>query len=136
MQSVTLVLPYPVSANRYWRNYRGIVVPSKDAVSYKKEVARIARTAGLHREMSGRIELHYALYPALPTDWRKRMLKDPARWDDSVRCIDLDNAQKIILDALQGIVFKNDKSVRWINGRRETPDERGARIEVTVFESV
>lgn len=133
---IELVLPYPVSANRYWRNYRGIVVPSKEAISYKREVAKIARAAGLQHELSGRIELRYMLYPARPKNWQKRADKDTDGWDDSVRCIDLDNAQKIVIDALQGVVFKNDKSIRRISGRRETPDEKGARIEVIVFGSV
>ena len=42
-----LTLPYPPSANRYWRNYRGMTVTSGEAIAYKREVAYLARKAGV-----------------------------------------------------------------------------------------
>ena len=60
------------------------------------------------------------------------MRVDGATWDDSVRCIDLDNAQKVLLDAFKGVVFEDDKWVRRIVAERAEPDADGARVVVTI----
>lgn len=36
------VLPYPVSTNRYWRNFRGYTVRSKEANQYKEIVKALS----------------------------------------------------------------------------------------------
>ena len=132
MQRVTLVLPYPISANRYWKNYGKRMVVSKDAMKYKQTVRQIALAAGIRSLISGRVAVTYTLYPHRPNDWEKRMKKDPNHWDDNVRCIDLDNAQKIMFDALQGTVFSNDKNIRVIHACRGIPDAKGARVEIII----
>ena len=135
--SVTLVLPYPVSANRYWRTFmpRGFKAPvttlSDEAKAYKKLVSRAAKLAGVLKPISGRVEIAYTLYPSLPQDYKKRMAKDPAGWDDTVQCIDLDNAQKVLMDSLKGVVMEDDKWVRRIVAERAEPDGE-ARLIVTV----
>lgn len=135
--SVTLVLPYPVSANRYWRTFmpKGFKAPvttlSPEAKAYKKLVAKTAQLAGITKPITGRVEISYVLYPGRPLDYRKRMAKDPAGWDDTVQCIDLDNAQKVLLDSLKGVVMEDDKWVRRILAERAEPDGE-ARLIVTV----
>lgn len=56
---------------------------------------------------------------------------NPARWDDSVQCMDLDNAQKVLFDAMEGIVYENDSLIRRIEGERAVPDGEG-RVLVMV----
>lgn len=137
MTAITLTLPYPVSANRYWRTYmpRGFKAPvttlSAEAKAYKQEVGWLARAAGIHAPIIGRVAVSYTLYPNRPQDWQKRMRRDGARWDDTVQCIDLDNAQKVLMDALKGIVFEDDRWVRRITAERAEPDGE-ARLVVTV----
>ena len=134
---IELTLPYPISANRYWRTYlpRGCSAPvttvSPEAKSYQDRVRRIAREAGVHRPFYGRVAVSYVLYPKRPLDWRKRQRANPARWDDSVQCMDLDNAQKVLFDAMEGIVYENDGLIRRILGERAVPDGQ-ARVLVTV----
>lgn len=134
---VTLVLPYPVSANRYWRTYmpKGFKAPvtvcSAEAKAYKSEVAWLAKAAGIREPIMGRVSVSYVLYPKRPLDWSKRAAKDPLGWDDTVACIDLDNAQKVLLDALKGVVFGDDKWVRRIEAVRAEPDGE-ARLVVTI----
>lgn len=129
---IYLTLPYPISANRYWKNFRGRIVVSKDAVKYKQTIRNIAMAAGIRFLISGRIAIQYTLYPHRPKDWEKRVKKDPMHWDDTVKCIDLDNAQKVMFDALQGTVFDNDRNIRLIHACRGIPDEKGARIEIVI----
>lgn len=140
MTAITLTLPYPISANRYWasrlvqpRGGKAFVSTyvTAEAKEYKTEVGWLARAAGVRKPMLGRVEIAYTLYPNRPQDWQTRMRKHGANWDDSVQCIDLDNAQKVLLDALKGIVFEDDAWVRRITAERAEPDGKG-RLVVTV----
>ena len=137
MEGVTLVLPYPVSANRYWRSFvprgrsRAIVTLSDEAKAYKREVARLAMLAGIREPIAGRVEIRISLFPARPQDWAKRVKRDPLGWDDDVRCLDLDNALKVLIDALKGVAFEDDRWIRIITARRAEPDGE-ARVVVSI----
>ena len=54
-------LPYPISTNRYWRNFRGRMVVSKEAVAYKRLVAIAARYAGLLTPFGPEVEIEVAV---------------------------------------------------------------------------
>lgn len=133
-----LVLPWPVSANRYWRT----VVPpgakfantyiSDEARRYKRQVRITAYEQGCRRPMTGRVALVVALYPHRPQDWERRARRDPVTWDDTVQCLDLDNALKVLIDALKGTAFKDDAWVRSLAAERMEPDAEGARVVVTI----
>lgn len=135
MQSITLTFPYPVSANRYWRaviiNKHAMMVPTKEAKSYKAAVGMIARSAGIKRPITGRVAVSYVLYPQRPQDFAKRMRQDPLGWDDSVQCLDLDNCNKVLMDSLKGVLIEDDKWVRRIVSERAEPDGE-ARLVVTI----
>ena len=138
VEMIELTLPYPVSANRYWRTVwpNGARCPvttvSAQARAYKTQVRRLALEAGVVRPFSGRGGVSFVLFPRRPSDWKRRVKADPVRWDDSVQCIDLDNAQKVLFDAMKGVVFVDDDRVFRIVGERVAPDEFGARVEVMV----
>lgn len=138
-KSVSLVLPWPVSANRYWRTYfpKGFAVPvttlSSEAKSYKREVARIAYQQGIREPLKGKVEIEMHLYPQRPKDWAKRAKADK-NWDLTVKSIDLDNARKVLYDSLKNVVFQDDKYVFRDHGYREVPDDKPARVEVTIWE--
>lgn len=133
--SITLTLPYPISANRLWRTRVvgkiAMTYLSPEGKAYKHEVAMIARVAGVKAPITGRVAIDYVLYPNRPLDYKRRMARDPAGWDDTVMCLDLDNAQKVLLDSLKGVVMEDDKWVRSITARRAEPDGV-ARLVVTV----
>lgn len=126
---VVLVLPYPVSANRYWKAItipgRTMMAPSKEALAYRRAVATIARDCGLIEPFPWRVAVELDLYPHRPQDWARRARLDPAGWDDDVRCIDLGNAEKVLSDALQGIVFPDDRWIWDLHKRRKEPDGEG-----------
>lgn len=137
-QTITLTLPWPVSANRYWRSFvprghkRAIVTLSDEAKAYKEVVNLKAWQQGVRAPIEGRVRVDIALYPHRPLDWAKRARKDPEGWADSVQCIDLDNARKVLYDALKGVAFDDDKWVHADGGQRMEPDEHGARVVVTI----
>lgn len=137
-----LRLPYPVSANDYWSSR---VVKSKktgkpivltfvtdEARAYKQEIGYLALAAGIRKPIEGRVFVNIRLFPRRPQDWLKRMQKDPDGWADTVQCLDLDNARKVLYDALKGIAFVDDKWIKRDGGEICEPDEHGARVEVTL----
>lgn len=137
---ITLTLPYPISANRYWAVR---VVPKKpkplavtyvtpDAVEYKRQVGLLAKAAGLRIPLDGRMTVLIRLFPERPQDWAKRARRDPDTWDDTVRCIDLGNCEKVLSDALNGVAWVDDKQLRRIVLERCEPDDKGARVEVEI----
>lgn len=140
MNPVRLVLPYPPSANAYWRSFvprgasRAIVTVSEEAKTYKSEVGWIARQAGVRKPLDCRCSVRVQLYPARPLDWAKRAAKNPLTWDDDVRSLDIDNANKVLLDALKGIAIVDDsrRYVRRLLGEQMEPDALPARVVVTI----
>jgi crossover junction endodeoxyribonuclease RusA len=120
-----LILPYPVSANRYWRTVvaqrrdgpkkpRALTFVSDEAKSFKSECAWRAKAAGFRTPIVGTVELRVRLVP------KNRV------------CMDLDNALKVTIDALKGILFGDDSEVFKIVAERGDPDPAGARLEVEV----
>lgn len=142
MNSITLTLPYPISANRYWatrtvpasgaRKAMALTYVTAEAKAFKASVEQLARAAGVLAPITGRVQVDIRLYPHRPQDWQKRMRAAGAAWDDTVQCIDIDNANKVLLDSLKEIVIDDDKWVRRLTSERMEPDAGQARVVVTV----
>lgn len=133
---IVLTLPYPLSANRYWRpvpiGKHITIVPTKEAKEYRKQVAAACIAANILTPMEGRVSISVRLYPHRPLDWQKRQRLHGATWDDTVQCIDIDNANKVLLDALKGVAIEDDKWVRRLVAERMEPDHGPARVVVTI----
>jgi crossover junction endodeoxyribonuclease RusA len=133
---ITLILPRPISANRYWRpvniGKHITIVPTKEAKDYRKTVAAIAAGLGIVKPLAGRIAIEVDLYPHRPLDWQKRQRTHGAAWDDTVQCIDLDNANKVLLDSLKGVAFEDDSWVRRLVAQRMEPDDGGERVVIRI----
>jgi crossover junction endodeoxyribonuclease RusA len=101
METVTaLALPYPISANRYWRSFRGRQVVSAEARAYKELAAWLGKQAGI-RPAAGPIGLTLVYHPKKP----KRATTRP------VRRMDCSNVVKVAEDALNGVAFFDDSQV-------------------------
>jgi crossover junction endodeoxyribonuclease RusA len=137
VSEIKLVLPYPISANRYWRSFvprghqRAIVTLSDEAKSYKQQVGWMCKAAGIKQPIRGRVHIDIQLYPKRPLDWAKRAAKNPGSWDDDVQCLDLDNVNKVLFDALKGIAIEDDKWVRRLTSERMEPDGE-ARVVLVI----
>lgn len=130
-----LTLPYPLSANKYWQpvhvgNHISIV-PTKDAKKFRELIGWKAKAQGARTPIKGRVAVDVKLYPHRPLDFKKRMREFGDAWDDTVTCIDLDNANKVLLDALKGVAIEDDKWVRSLTAERMEPDGE-ARVIVTI----
>jgi crossover junction endodeoxyribonuclease RusA len=143
MKSITLTLPYPPSANRYWQSRvmnaksaggrpMATTYVSADGKAFKARVFALVRAAGVTAPITGRVQIDVHLYPHRPLDWQKRMRTGGAAWDDTVQCIDLDNANKVLLDSIKDLVIEDDKWVRRLSSERMEPDGGEARVVVTI----
>lgn len=138
---IRLELPYPISANRYWatrtvpakgaRKAMAMTYVTPEAKAYKSTVEAICAAAGVRRPLPGRVHIAVQLYPHRPLDWQARQRKLGAAWDDGVQCLDLDNANKVLLDALKDVAIEDDRWVRRLTAERMEPDGE-ARVVVTI----
>lgn len=97
--ATSVTLPYPPSANRYWRIAGNRLYPSAEALAFKRAVGLMARAKGI-RQASGPMSVGITLHPRLT----KRGAESKTR-------LDLDNALKVTLDALNGIAWLDDSQV-------------------------
>lgn len=100
-----MILPYPISTNLYWRTFRGRVVVSAAARAYKADVELIARRDGMSL-FDCEVFVEYMLHPKLTKEGNASKTR-----------IDLDNAMKVVSDALNGIAYTDDKLVVEIHAR-------------------
>jgi len=113
MNEITLSLPVPPSANRYWATTReGKVYETAEAAAYKSEVGLHAR---LVEKLTGDLCINFTVF-------RPR------------KAGDLDNYQKILFDALQGVAYQNDNQIVEIHGFRRD-DKYNPRVEVLIYPS-
>ena len=105
-----ITLPYPPSANRYWRTYNNRVVVSAEARAYKKQVAESWIWNG--DPVAGEVSVTLKVF-------RPR------------RSGDLDNRIKTLLDSLNGIAYNDDSQVVELHAYR-FDDKHAPRVEVEI----
>ncbi|WP_428573570.1 RusA family crossover junction endodeoxyribonuclease [Ramlibacter sp.] len=122
-----------MSANAYWGS-RVVLLPkprapivqtfvTHEARKYRETVGWMLRAAGVRATIPGRVRVDIQLRPHCPQDWKKRARKDPLWWADTVQRLDIDNCRKVLLDAMKGIVFEDDKQVWRDSGEVMEPEE-------------
>ena len=112
-RTITLDLPWPPTANRYWRNVQGRMVLSREGRRYREAVDGLV-WRHLQQEGEqigfGESDLEVTI-EAYPPDRRRR---------------DLDNLLKPLLDALQHAgVFDDDSQISRLSISRLSPIEGG-----------
>lgn len=95
---IRLSLPYPPTANLYWRLMRGRIVKSTEARDYQKRVRWLALAAKV-RPIDGPVVVTVVAY-------RPR------------RVGDLDNTLKVVIDALKGVAWHDDSQLAEIRATR------------------
>ncbi|NLC22919.1 MAG: RusA family crossover junction endodeoxyribonuclease [Oxalobacter sp.] len=134
---IVLSLPLPVAAESYWKRFvpKGAKMPkisvSREGRMYRELVKNVARQAGVSTPLAGRVSLSYVLYPKRPNDWREYFRHDPECWDDMVKCESLDSVGRVLVDALRGVAFENDRRIRKIEAERAVPDGH-PRVEIRI----
>ena len=111
MTEYSFTLSVPPSANRYWTLKRNRIVVTEEARAYKQEVY-----FQLHQyePLTGDVAVNFTVFR-------------PAKRGD------LDNYTKVMFDALNGLVWTDDKQVIEIHSFRED-DKMNPRVEFLVYE--
>ena len=113
-KTLTLTLPYPPTANTYYRYVNGRPMISSKGRQYRRDVAWLC--TGWHK-LSGELRVRVDMYPP---DRRKR---------------DVDNIQKPLLDSLEKAgVYENDNQVSDLRTVRSKEVVKGGQVIVTITE--
>lgn len=141
---LVMTLPYPISANAYWatriipagpgRKAMASIYATSEAKAFKEDIGWRVKAYGVTAPHKGRLCIGIRLFPARPQDWQKRMRADPLGWDNTVRCLDVDNARKVLYDAFKDVLYVDDKQIFRDAAERMEPDGREACVVVTVTE--
>lgn len=116
-RKISLILPMPPSSNRYWRttvSKQGFAVTylSEEAREYKATVAKIASLGTL---IVGDVAITVKVFRAR-------------------RAGDYHNRMKVLFDALQGVVYADDKQIVEDHGYRfEDPQRPRVEVEIKVL---
>jgi crossover junction endodeoxyribonuclease RusA len=113
---LTVTLPVPPSANRYWRTVNGHPVKSREARKYRALVDCALLRLPSHQEYDERLRLAVTV-----------------RWFRALKSGDLDNRLKVLLDALSGSAYHDDKQIVELHAYRYE-DKARPRVEVTIEE--
>lgn len=108
---MTIILPMPPSANRYWRHNNGRTHRSREAVDYINNVGRFCLAASV-RPTADPVRVSVEIYR-------------PAKRGD------LDNTLKVLLDSLRGYAFVDDAQIVELHAYRHD-DKENPRAVVTV----
>lgn len=101
------MLPYPVGSNRVWRSVRGRVIPNPKAEEWKRAAAILMAGSGL---IAGPVAVAYVLHP--------RITK---KGESSKTRLDVDAPAKLLLDAMNGVCYADDKQVMKLAGSIGAP---------------
>ena len=112
---MNLTLPFPPSANRYWRlttrNGKPRIIKSVEAEGYATRCYWVAKSQ-IRQPLTGPVCLDMTIY--FPN-----------------RRGDLDNRTKQLFDALEGVVFANDRQIEHYSVTRAI-DKKNPRVEIQV----
>ncbi len=109
--AIKLILPFPVSANRYWRHDRGHTHRSTEAIKYIEHVRWLCLEANL-TPLAGNISISFDFFR-------------PAKRGD------LDNLLKVTIDSLKGLAYEDDKQIVELYAARHE-GKTDPRVEVLI----
>lgn len=131
-EGVTLTLPEPPSANRYWRVFKGRVVKSKAAREYAKAVKAAAK------KVLGDGPEDYSAWNGSESYFgtSRAPFTGPVivtiHWCRAKKMGDLANREKVVCDAVQGLLYVDDKQICELHMYRHESPRRGS-LTITVY---
>ncbi len=102
----------------------------KEYTRYKRGVATVAR-AKCKRPFEGPVAMRIEFFFKVPKSWPKKR-KAEAKWHTNKP--DIDNLQKAIKDALNGIAYRDDSQVCQVMARKQYAQSDGMMIEIEEIE--
>ena len=108
-----IALPYPISTNRLWRHRGNVTYLSAEGKQWKRDAFLSAKAQGAAK-IEGDVCVLLILHP--------RANKNGSA---SKAVLDLGNAEKCTIDAMQGVLFDDDKQIKMMMMHYGEPKEGG-----------
>ena len=108
-----IALPYPISTNRMWRHRGTVTYLSAEGKQWKRDAFLSGKAQGAVK-IDGDVCVLLILHP--------RANKNGS---SSKSVLDLANAEKCTIDAMQGVLFDDDKQIKMMMMRYGEPKEGG-----------
>jgi len=108
-----IALPYPISTNRMWRHRGTVTYLSAEGKQWKRDAFLSAKAQGAVK-IDGDVCVLLILHP--------RANKNGSA---SKSVLDLANAEKCTIDAMQGVLFEDDKQIKMMMMRYGEQKEGG-----------
>lgn len=119
-----ILLPYPPSNNRYYRHFKGMNVLSDEGKTFKEAVGWLCQAAGC-RPVLGDVELYVIMHPRLTTKGKASKTR-----------LDLDGCLKATCDALNGVMYADDKQITRLVAEIGDPlQDGGVSVQVRLMQS-
>ncbi|EPS1221652.1 RusA family crossover junction endodeoxyribonuclease [Burkholderia cenocepacia] len=112
-EPIRITLPFAAIGKGRPRVYRGIATTPPKTRAYERQVATLAKVAMRgHRLIDGPVRILLEIDVEVPESWPKYRRADALAgliWP-TVKP-DIDNAEKALLDAMNGIVYRDDSQI-------------------------
>lgn len=117
--------PFPAPRPRF-DSIRKIAYNNKDYTNIKKKIGLIIKSR-IKKPLECPIYLKLDFFYKVPKSWSKKK-KENAKWKESRP--DIDNLQKTVFDALNGIAYKDDSQIVMVQARKQYGQKEGTIIEI------
>lgn len=117
--------PFPAPRPRF-DSIRKIAYNNKDYTNIKNKIGLIAKSR-FKQPLECPIFLKLDFFYEMPKSWSKKK-KENAKWKESRP--DIDNLQKTVFDALNGIAYKDDSQIVMVQARKQYGQKEGTIIEI------
>ena len=109
------------------RFYRGYAVTPKATREYEGMIMRQWQESALNGELEAFIDVFYPLDSKANKATKEKMIKNEIR---PTKTPDIDNVIKIVLDALNGVAYEDDKQIIEVTGRKWF--SKNPRVEIEI----
>lgn len=99
---------------------------SKEYTQYKNGLAMLAKTR-IKEPTDKPVYMKIEFFFKIPKSWN-RLKRETAKWHTGKP--DIDNLQKAIKDALNGVAYKDDSQVCFVKARKQYAQDDGVLVEV------
>jgi Holliday junction resolvase RusA-like endonuclease len=131
LSRVELSIPGPPRGKQRVTPFNGRMIPSKETAAEEAYIRGLARRAMAERPaITGPVEITFEAVFDMPASWPPRIRA--MRQLPHVSKPDLDNIEKLLLDACNGVIYADDAQICEVRKRKRYGE--GARLDVTFQE--
>ena len=99
---------------------------TKDYELYIKTIAQMAMKRANLTITNNKVRVSLHMFYPIPPSWSKRAKQDAVEGKVTPKVNDIDNVAKAVLDALNTVVYKDDRQVYYLQAEKtyETPENK------------